>query len=68
VNSVETIAHFKREIYIVDNLGPRLLLGIDIITAERIAFDVKDSVLILYTYRDITILVTIVATDPLPQR
>jgi hypothetical protein len=34
------VAHIQWEIHVVDNLGPKLLMGMDIISLEQISIDI----------------------------
>jgi hypothetical protein len=42
------VAHIRWEIHVVDNLGPKLLIGMDIIGPEQIGMDIVNCQLVFY--------------------
>ena len=50
VKEREVIIHFKREMHVVDGLGPGILLGVDIIVPEMIGYNPNESTLIFHRH------------------
>ena len=50
----------KREIYIVNNLSAKVLIGIDIIKLESIILDISKNIMIINSYNSLEVLILII--------
>jgi hypothetical protein len=53
------VAHIRREVHVVDKLGPHMLIGMDIIGPEQINFDVIKKKVTFHRHNDMTAPVTV---------
>lgn len=63
VDGRESIAHIRREVHIVDNLKAKLLLGMDIMTPERMIVNLDTKQLTLNSCRGLTTNLGVTARD-----
>lgn len=69
VNGYLVTPHIQREMHVVDNLAPGLLLGIDIITPEKISFNVLKPCLLFHSHNSmiVDIILTVQEKSKVPR-